>query len=386
MTSPSRRKLQTTQLSIRQLTRFSRFVIPAIACLCFVPTNSHADGFFSSLFRKSKAVRPKTSASADSAGRARITSRPVFRAQSRTAPANTRMPARTAVYPNAAGQTSRYSVPPKQLRQPGQQSVRPQPGLENPFSDDYANKKVLGRLLPSLKPVPTKQRQPIQNRQRIQQVRSRESWPAVQRFVQLDPPDDENTDEGGEGKQEGEDTEGNANENDENGDTEPEPDPEPELELEDEQDARFDRSRSISGIVPSLDYAYKDIDTDDLPEDKAIFTEGVYQPRQMPARQVHWLASNLHHNPLYFEDPALERYGHTHNDYVQPFVSAGRFVTQTVGIPYQMAIDPPWTARSTLGWYRPGECAPRLKYRIPVNGKGVATELMTLAALVLIIP
>ena len=83
----------------------------------------------------------------------------------------------------------------------------------------------------------------------------------------------------------------------------------------------------------------------------------------------HWLASNLKYNPLYFEDPALERYGHTECDLIQPTLSAGRFAVQLVGLPYQMTLHPPCSCQSPLGYYRPGECAPKKCYQIPLNAK-----------------
>lgn len=166
-----------------------------------------------------------------------------------------------------------------------------------------------------------------------------------------------------------------------------EEDDEEEDDEEDEGLLTFDRSRSISQIQPTLEYAFQDIDPEELPKSTGSgFNQGVYQPRQMPVRNVHWAASDLSHHPLYFEDPGLERYGHTHNKWIQPFVSSGLFLGQTVALPYQMAMDPPWTSRSTLGWYRPGECAPRLKYRISVNGKGTAAEVISVVALLLLIP
>lgn len=99
-----------------------------------------------------------------------------------------------------------------------------------------------------------------------------------------------------------------------------------------------------------------------------------------------WAASNVYHNPLYFEDAALERYGHTHHHLVQPFVSVGKFGAQFVGLPYQMAIDPVWDEQYTLGWYRPGEPAPRLFYQVPWNWKAAATAAGTYTGLIFLFP
>lgn len=92
-----------------------------------------------------------------------------------------------------------------------------------------------------------------------------------------------------------------------------------------------------------------------------------FQPRVFSESLFQWEASNLWHQPLYFEDPSLERYGHTHHELVQPFVSVGRFGLQLVGLPYQSVIDPYDCRVYTLGWYRPGDHAPRKYYQIPWN-------------------
>ncbi|MCA8996381.1 MAG: hypothetical protein KDA80_05345 [Planctomycetaceae bacterium] len=88
--------------------------------------------------------------------------------------------------------------------------------------------------------------------------------------------------------------------------------------------------------------------------------------------EYHWAASNLHHNPLYFEDVSLERYGHTYPDVVQPFVSVGKFGLQVVGLPYTMMLDKPKSCVYALGYYRPGQCAPYLTYQVPLNLKAAA--------------
>jgi hypothetical protein len=99
-----------------------------------------------------------------------------------------------------------------------------------------------------------------------------------------------------------------------------------------------------------------------------------------------WEASQLFSNPLYFEDPALERYGHSHHKLLQPFVSAGRFSTQLIGLPYQMTIDPICKKMYSLGWYRPGECAPHKHYQIPLNAKAAVVQGSVVTGLIFLIP
>ena len=145
------------------------------------------------------------------------------------------------------------------------------------------------------------------------------------------------------------------------------------------------RVGGLKTIDPTLDYAFSEIDPDDIPEE-VTFEQGYYQPRNMQRMVVNWRASNLHHNPLYFEDPQLERYGHTYHPMVQPFASSARFAVQLVGLPYQMAMDPVWKRRYTLGWYRPGESAPYLRHRFPFNNKASLIQAATVAGLFFIIP
>jgi hypothetical protein len=45
---------------------------------------------------------------------------------------------------------------------------------------------------------------------------------------------------------------------------------------------------------------------------------------------------------------------------------------QLVGLPYQMALDPPCKRMYPLGYYRPGEPAPKIFYAIPFNTRAAA--------------
>lgn len=125
-----------------------------------------------------------------------------------------------------------------------------------------------------------------------------------------------------------------------------------------------------------------------MPECPSEFklSDAAYSPRAMSDCLYQWKASDLWHNPLYFEDVGLERYGHVHNEFVQPFASVGRFGVQLVGLPYQMSIDPVCKKMYTLGYYRPGECAPKKHYRIPWNTKAAVTEAAVWTGLGFIFP
>lgn len=121
------------------------------------------------------------------------------------------------------------------------------------------------------------------------------------------------------------------------------------------------------------------------PEELVLSTEQ-YKGRAFPDRVFAWEASNLHYNPLYFEDTDLERYGHTYPFLIQPFASVGQFGAQLVGLPYQMTIDPVHERIYPLGYYQPGDAAPYLHYQIPWNTKAALVEGGVLTGLFFAVP
>lgn len=99
-----------------------------------------------------------------------------------------------------------------------------------------------------------------------------------------------------------------------------------------------------------------------------------YVARAFPEFTYTFQAANVWAHPLYFEDPHLERYGHTRHPIVQPFYSTGLFAMQVVGLPYQMAINPLSEKVYPLGWYLPGDNVPYRIRQIPLSAKGAAVE------------
>jgi hypothetical protein len=108
----------------------------------------------------------------------------------------------------------------------------------------------------------------------------------------------------------------------------------------------------------------------------------------------YWAAAATCHMPLYFQDPMLERYGHSvenfigpagrylaypvddhaqttqRNQIAQPFFSAGLFAFQIIAWPYNLIMDPPWEAQYDLGYWRPGDKIPTDLYYMPLHGTG----------------
>jgi len=117
-------------------------------------------------------------------------------------------------------------------------------------------------------------------------------------------------------------------------------------------------------------------------------------PREWTPQRKYWAAAATCHLPLYFQDPVLERYGHSveqffgpygryltypvddptqstqRNQILQPLFSAGLFGLQIVALPYNLIMDPPWEAQYDLGYYRPGDRIPTDTYWLPLHGYG----------------
>ncbi len=119
--------------------------------------------------------------------------------------------------------------------------------------------------------------------------------------------------------------------------------------------------------------------------DEVTLGEEPFVPRLMPPSVYAWKASNISYNPLYFQDVQLERYGHTYGIF-QPAVSLGLFGVQLIGLPYQLALDPPCKCEYPLGYYRPGEPAPKLFYQIPLNLRAAVVTAGFYSGLGVILP
>lgn len=149
--------------------------------------------------------------------------------------------------------------------------------------------------------------------------------------------------------------------------------------------------KSIRDIQPFADYQpgthiEQDLDPEFVAPAEVELGEVSDGARNSEAILYQWQASNLHHHPLYFQDPGLERYGHVHHELVQPFVSVGKFGLQLIGLPYQMTIDPVCKKQYALGWYRPGECAPKQTHQIPWNSTAALNQAAVVTGLTFAIP
>jgi hypothetical protein len=100
----------------------------------------------------------------------------------------------------------------------------------------------------------------------------------------------------------------------------------------------------------------------------------------------HWAASELCHEPLYFEELMLERYGHSMCCPLQPVISSAHFFATLPVLPYKMGLDPAHCAFYDLGFERPGSCAPNLAPRVPLTWRAAASQGLFTTGLVFFIP
>lgn len=96
--------------------------------------------------------------------------------------------------------------------------------------------------------------------------------------------------------------------------------------------------------------------------------------RNFVPSQVQWTASGLCHKPAYFEDPQLERYGHEVGPVLQPLLSTAHFFGNVAILPYKMGIHPPNECQYSLGYIRPGNCAPYMMQPFPWSLRGAAAQ------------
>jgi hypothetical protein len=147
----------------------------------------------------------------------------------------------------------------------------------------------------------------------------------------------------------------------------------------------------LQQIRPTHDYSPEGIPLCPNPEVRCPPERGLplsLQPaeRSFPQIDFLWVPTNVFYGPLYFEDPALERYGHSHGPLLQSLASPSRFALQFVSLPYQMALDPPHRRVYPLGFYRPGDYAPKQVPNVPLNAEAAVTAGAVYTGLIFAFP
>ena len=116
------------------------------------------------------------------------------------------------------------------------------------------------------------------------------------------------------------------------------------------------------------------------------FEDEQYKMRDFRMTTFTWVAAATCHKPLFFEQPAVERYGHSAGPIAQPIISGAHFFGDIVMLPYHAGITPPNECVYSLGHYRPGDCAPWLLPGFPFSTRAFKWEGMALGAAIALLP
>ena len=71
---------------------------------------------------------------------------------------------------------------------------------------------------------------------------------------------------------------------------------------------------------------------------------------------------------------------------IQPVISGAHFFATIPVLPYKMGLEDPCECIYALGYYRPGNCAPKLIYPIPLSLRGALYEAGAISGLVFLLP
>ncbi len=131
-----------------------------------------------------------------------------------------------------------------------------------------------------------------------------------------------------------------------------------------------------------------------LPTDSfAVLVPAASQP-PVPAQptrgcehvSLNWEPSEIIHQPLYFDDQGLERYGQTVCPLVQPVLSGARFFGTFPIVPYKIGLDRTHDCVSTAGYVREGRCAPPVCERLPLRLDASLLESGAWVGLIFLLP
>ena len=124
---------------------------------------------------------------------------------------------------------------------------------------------------------------------------------------------------------------------------------------------------------------------DDYPCE-CVLAAGNLRATLLARADLHLESRALCHKPLYFEEVQLERYGHSAGPIVEPLLSAAHFFVTIPLLPYYMGVDPPCECQYSLGYYRPGSCAPFMVEPFPLSLRGAAFEAGAAAGAAIVLP
>jgi len=85
--------------------------------------------------------------------------------------------------------------------------------------------------------------------------------------------------------------------------------------------------------------------------------------KKWPEREFNWEAPEVWHQPFYFEDVPLERYGQSLNPERQAWLSGLKFYMTFPLLPVKLWADPPFSKVATFGYYRAGSDNPAVRQK-----------------------
>jgi hypothetical protein len=139
-----------------------------------------------------------------------------------------------------------------------------------------------------------------------------------------------------------------------------------------EEECQRPRSRRMEEITADIRPRLKAGDISPPPDCERI--SDTFQSRAWSPVTFTWTAPATCNKPLYFDEVQLENYGHTWGPYVQPIISGVHFFATVPLLPYYMGVTPPNECVYSLGYYRPGNCAPYLLDPFPWSVRGTLFE------------
>jgi hypothetical protein len=159
----------------------------------------------------------------------------------------------------------------------------------------------------------------------------------------------------------------------------------PQLSPEANCKEAYDAIKAHSINKLSIDITVSGRTGTDVPHECSLTTDS-FQPRCWRLTTYTWKASALCHKPLYFEDEALERYGHSHGPVCEYVASFAHFFGDVALLPYHVGVETPCECIYDLGVYRPGNCAPYMLDPFPVSLRGALTAGVGYCGVVALFP
>jgi hypothetical protein len=159
--------------------------------------------------------------------------------------------------------------------------------------------------------------------------------------------------------------------------------PEQDCHEEYERVKNYTLNKLILDIAPPKD---ANPEGPNLPYECSLSKEP-FTPRCWQLTTFTWKASALCHKPLYFEEMAAERYGHSRGPYGCEYVTSFcHFFGNLALLPYWVGVDTPCECVYDLGYYRVGDCAPYEFDAFPFSVRGACTAAVGYGGVVALFP